>query len=163
MFSVEEYKRALSALRNELSETELGMLREQYAAPRRSITAKDLAAAIGIAGYQPINGLYGRLGHRLSNAIGREPRRRKNGTVEWWTALSSFGGYDPGLVWVMHDSLAQALKELNVVHSEDVMLAEEVDPAALYHEGAVRQIVVNSYERNTKARQQCIAHYGTRL
>lgn len=43
-------------------------------------------------------------------------------------------------------------------------LPEEIDVAEVptLYEGAVRQISVNAYERNPKARQECIAHYGTR-
>lgn len=46
--------------------------------------------------------------------------------------------------------------------SNDVMsLPEEVKNVAKLPEGAVKQILVNAYERNPKARRQCIAHYGT--
>lgn len=38
--------------------------------------------------------------------------------------------------------------------------ADEVDEAASYHEGATKQVLVNAYERNPKARKACIAHYG---
>jgi hypothetical protein len=40
-------------------------------------------------------------------------------------------------------------------------LADEVDEPQLYHEGTVRQISVNAYERDPTARSACIAHYGT--
>jgi predicted HNH restriction endonuclease len=49
--------------------------------------------------------------------------------------------------------------------SEDrFSLPEEIDIAEVstLYEGAVRQISVNDYERNPKARQLCIGHYGTR-
>jgi len=42
------------------------------------------------------------------------------------------------------------------------LIPEEVpDPDVLY-EGAVQQIKVNAYERNLKAREQCINHYRSR-
>jgi 5-methylcytosine-specific restriction enzyme A len=44
----------------------------------------------------------------------------------------------------------------------DVGLAEEVDDGAGLIEGAVRQIVVNAYERNGAARRECVRHYGPR-
>jgi predicted HNH restriction endonuclease len=41
-----------------------------------------------------------------------------------------------------------------------VPLPEEIiDPAPL-HEGAIRQILVNAYERNPEARSRCLAYYG---
>lgn len=39
---------------------------------------------------------------------------------------------------------------------------DEVHDAKEYVEGAVRQVVVNRYERDSTARQACIAHYGAR-
>lgn len=40
--------------------------------------------------------------------------------------------------------------------------AEEVEANADYLEGAVRQILVNAYERNTEARAKCLLHYGAK-
>ncbi len=37
---------------------------------------------------------------------------------------------------------------------------EEVPSSATHLEGKVRQVLVNSYERNPKARTKCISHYG---
>jgi hypothetical protein len=38
--------------------------------------------------------------------------------------------------------------------------ADEVSPKAKYFEGATRQVLVNAYERDPRARAACIAHYG---
>jgi len=38
---------------------------------------------------------------------------------------------------------------------------EELEEPCLYPEGAKKQITVNSYERNHKARESCIKHYGS--
>lgn len=40
------------------------------------------------------------------------------------------------------------------------ILPEEVVDVQTYYEGATKQIRVNVYERNAKARKQCIRHYG---
>jgi hypothetical protein len=41
-----------------------------------------------------------------------------------------------------------------------VPLPEEIIDLAPLHEGAIRQILVNAYERNPEARRKCLAHYG---
>ncbi|CAN5796094.1 hypothetical protein BH23GEM3_BH23GEM3_01870 [soil metagenome] len=41
-------------------------------------------------------------------------------------------------------------------------IPEEVESASTYHEGAVRRIQVNAYERDRLARQKCIEHFGRR-
>lgn len=38
---------------------------------------------------------------------------------------------------------------------------EELPTATTHLEGKIRQILVNAYERNSAARAECIAHYGT--
>jgi 5-methylcytosine-specific restriction protein A len=44
----------------------------------------------------------------------------------------------------------------------EVILFPEEPPTQKYVEGAVQQVVVNAYERNPKARADCLAHHGRR-
>lgn len=39
---------------------------------------------------------------------------------------------------------------------------EQAELEGAYEEGAVREVLVNAYERNQKAREACIRHHGTR-
>lgn len=43
---------------------------------------------------------------------------------------------------------------------ENIVYADEVDQNIKYAEGKTKTILINSYERNTIARQKCIEHYG---
>lgn len=53
-------------------------------------------------------------------------------------------------------------EELGLVTPQKFQFPEEVDESEvqILREGAVQQVTVNAYERNPKARQLCIAHYG---
>lgn len=44
---------------------------------------------------------------------------------------------------------------------EPVRLAEEVPTGPPYREGGVERILINRYERDPRAREECIRHYGT--
>lgn len=44
--------------------------------------------------------------------------------------------------------------------SDQVKLPEEVASGLTYSEGSVQQILVNRYERDPRARDECIRHYG---
>lgn len=44
--------------------------------------------------------------------------------------------------------------------TELTVYADEVDENIKYAEGKTKTVIVNSYERNTVARQKCIEHYG---
>jgi HNH endonuclease len=57
------------------------------------------------------------------------------------------------------EELQVAQTRLNV--ASGFCLAEEVLDDSNLVEGAVRQITINSYERNSDARRTCIEHYGT--
>ncbi len=45
--------------------------------------------------------------------------------------------------------------------TSSVKLPEEVSESSTYSEGSVQRILVNSYERDPQAREECIRHYGT--
>ena len=57
-------------------------------------------------------------------------------------------------IWTITEKGRQYLKPINLFPDEI-----EENPSIL--EGAKYQITVNAYERNPKARQKCIEHYGT--
>ena len=45
--------------------------------------------------------------------------------------------------------------------NEEVRLPEEVPSGSAYIEGSVQRILINRYERDPRAREACIRHYGT--
>jgi 5-methylcytosine-specific restriction enzyme A len=60
------------------------------------------------------------------------------------------------------DQVAEQLERLWVQFTStiDFTLPEEVTENGEMYEGASRRILVNAYERNSEAREICIAHYG---
>jgi predicted HNH restriction endonuclease len=42
----------------------------------------------------------------------------------------------------------------------DYFAAEELSPDLVYMEGASNQVTVNAFERNPRAREACLQHYG---
>ena len=51
---------------------------------------------------------------------------------------------------------------INAPPRETTPLTEELDGNTKYHEGAMRTVQVNAYERDRKARDACIKHWGAR-
>ncbi len=47
-----------------------------------------------------------------------------------------------------------------VLKNDKLIYPDEVEESSFHTEGTVRQIIVNSYERNIEARDKCIEHYG---
>lgn len=59
------------------------------------------------------------------------------------------------------DRLGEYGKTITQLQSERQRLyPDELEPGATYVEGAKRQVRVNAYERNPKARAACLAHHG---
>jgi 5-methylcytosine-specific restriction enzyme A len=70
-------------------------------------------------------------------------------------------GYDSSKKTAKFLRVGHGLYRLAAGHDQtDVLAVEEVPEAELYVEGATKQIYVNIYERSTKARKQCLDHYG---
>lgn len=160
--TVEEYKLALLETRRRISSVQLRMLQTQYAAPDKTVTAPQLAHAVGYSSHPPVNSQYGRLGRLIAEVVGRSPTAEW-GYGNWWAVLSDgIGENSAGFQWVMHPQLVQALEELRWVEPDSVPLTEEIAEADIstFIEGAVRQVWVNTYERSQEARQACIDHYG---
>lgn len=162
MFSVEEYKLGLHSIRRRINPKHYEMLRAQYAAPNRTVTAPQLAKAVGYTSFSPVNLHYGKLGRLIAEELGKSPRRSSNGTIYWFLVLSSGEPSRSGYLWTMRPELATALEELSLVRSDETFLPEELNSSEVFVEGAARQITVNAYERSTEARSRCIAFHGTR-
>ena len=161
-YSASEYKRAFEAIEPRITEKQITMLREQHAAPGRTITAHQLAAAVGLSSYPSANKLYGKLGRLLCDEMGCSLLEGRN----WWKMLSA--GIDYGRAapyeWVMHPPVAEALEELGWVEriEDQSIITDDVDlsESEVLYEGAIRYGSVISYARNRIARAQCVSHYG---
>lgn len=72
-----------------------------------------------------------------------------------------FGAKPPSIIRDVFEKFASHRLLTNKAAEEMFTTAEEVDVArSNYREGAVRQIMVNVYERNSEARRLCIKKYG---
>lgn len=65
---------------------------------------------------------------------------------------------EPWSALFTREELQVARQRINLVLS--CRLPEEVSGESHLLEGAIRQVTVNSYERNPEARRRCIEHYG---
>lgn len=61
---------------------------------------------------------------------------------------------------LINDKIESLKEPLKKQDNSSVVFQEKVSKTETYHEGRVKKIKVNLYERNTKARKRCIEHYG---
>ena len=52
-------------------------------------------------------------------------------------------------------------KYADILSNSDALYPDEVASAEVLTEGAKKQVIVNAFERNPKARRECLSHHGT--
>lgn len=74
--------------------------------------------------------------------------------------------HSPGVIEWLNEYLGLSLPQPAYLSSTseaaEGYIPEELTPSEKYSEGAAKQILVNAYERDPKARAKCITNYGTR-
>lgn len=164
MPSQSEYLDAFQSLfsQNKLSDLHIEILRIQYWSTDCSISSVDLSKILGES-LSTINLNYGRLGHLLADEMGFVPERRDSGTYRWWKVLSEgWRNSESRFIWKMHPEVVQALERIDSFMQQAASYPDEIATTDIFVEGAVRQITVNNYERNSVARKKCIKHHGAR-
>ncbi len=150
----QQYVAAFQAIDN-LKDNHLQILQIHYQAHEKTITAKQLAQAMGYSHHTTANMMYGRLARLVGEKLGYNPEPEKLGT------LVTFEKRKGEWHWILGSEVSQALEALGWIESNTVSLfPDEMDSAERFREGAVRQVSVNAYERDPKARQKCIDYYG---
>jgi len=127
-------------------------------AHKHTLTATELAHLVGYKNKATANAQYGRLGRLVGAAL-----NIKNDLELPVAHLVDFGRNDQQeITWVLRTPLAEAVHRFGFASDEssEVFFPEEVSADRSYSEGAVRRISVNAYERNSKARAECISQFG---
>jgi predicted HNH restriction endonuclease len=134
------------------------MLLFNYFAPNQTLTATEMAKAMGYDHYTAANLHYGTLGGMVGEKLGWNPLPEYKVNV-----LVEFEKPEPGAdwTWIMKPAVAKAIELLNWT-KEATTIPEEVDENEPLYEGAKTKITVNAYERNPAARKKCLDHYGYR-
>lgn len=150
--TADDYAKALGELK--LTENQRGMLRIHYAAPGHTVTARQLAVAMGFNSWTATNIHYGHLGRLVGERLGLSPD----------TKLESICTFRkiPGDEWqfIQRPNLVAALERLSIVSGAHAPMQEEISAFEPLAEGAAYTVQVNAYERNDKARAAAIQHHG---
>lgn len=151
---------------------DINLIKELYSCEKRREKASILATILGVSSHSVLNLQIGRLGKRIINRLPHVKfPTRDNGTIRYWHI--PFYGEDAEkrgqYFWELRPELQEAIKMLLNKSKFQAVNIEENTPIALeipeqelkdLFEGAKKQIIINAYERNPKARQLCIKKYG---
>ncbi|NJL55625.1 hypothetical protein HC928_10815 [bacterium] len=112
MPSVAAYKHGLQQLEQEgrIPDSHRDMLIRHYMAPNHTITATELAKAVGYKRFNAVNLQYGTLGRNLLEIMNWHVSGQSS------YIIASFYPCETGeWLWIMHENLAQCLHELRWV------------------------------------------------
>lgn len=145
------------------NQTNIDILQTMYSFEGHKAPASQIGLILGYKGKNtasPLNGIMGNWGKRLVKSFPYRFSKREDGTERKWDLFFDGWGDKKYFIWKLKDELKEALQELNLTGEQQFSEEIPTDFQEILIEGAKRTITVNSYERNNRARQLCIKHYG---
>ena len=125
-------------------------------------SGSEIAWQLNYSHHAPLNAIIPNFSKRILKKYPEiEPPKRKNGEIRYWHIPFLGNETKNYFSWILRNELKEALlnnyseKRVNVKLPED-FLAETV----IFIEGKNRKYLMNVYERNPKARDSCLKHYG---
>lgn len=144
------------------NEFDLEIFQALYAFENHQAPASEIGKILGFTGKNtsaPLNLEIGRYAKRISRLFDIDFTIRQNQKYKYWDLF--FNGWDdtPYFIWQLKPDLKSALEKIN--KTDIHILPEELDVLnpEIYTEGIKKTILVNSYERNPKARKACIEYW----
>lgn len=129
-------------------------------APDHSASAGQLKRLLGLSAIIQVNAAIGHIGRQVREILGAHPDGLAEGEYEWWHVVAT-GSSIPGrgFVWRLREEVVTGLQAFGF-SEEGFQQPAEVKSKEVLVEGAVRQVLVNAYERNPVARVRCLEAYG---
>jgi 5-methylcytosine-specific restriction protein A len=126
--------------------------------------ASQVGRILGYSGKVPhgvLNLEVGNYAKRIAKHYDINFTQRSQQKFKYWDLF--FEGWDDGkfFVWQLRPELIEALENTGLTGDEPLPDEIPLNEEERLFEGAKRTITVNAYERNSKARELCIKHYGT--
>lgn len=139
------------------NELDLSVFRTLYNFEDHKAYASQIGSILKIP-YSTLNSEFGRYAKRIAKLYQIHFTPRNEIKSKYWDLF--FDGWDDGtkFVWQLKPKLVEALESVGLI--DEKLYPEEIleETSQELYEGAKRTIVVNSYERNSKARHDCIRY-----
>ncbi len=149
--------------KNLTNELDISIFQALYSFADHKAYASQIGLILGNKGKTPhslLNLEIGRYAKRIANQyeINFTESKRK---YQYWDLF--FNGWNEGkyFTWQLRLELVKALEKAELTGEEQLPEELSAKKAENLFEGIKRTITINSYERNLKARQQCVKHWGT--
>ena len=166
--SVDRWKKILQDT-DAVPEKMRNILRLLYACEDHSSFASVIAESLGYRGHSGVTSTVvacvKRIVKRYDLPLTKIPNGKSSYKDQWWDFFFR-GWWESGWFrWTLKENLVRAMEAMEMVNpyrSDPMALSEELSSnlPKTFQEGAKRTITVNAYERDPKARLECIRTYG---
>ena len=146
---------------NTTKEDDIKVLKLIYDNPNHEMMASEISEQLQMKHYGVINLQIGRFSKRIIDNYKINPPMRNNNEIRYWHI--PFLGYekDGKCPWILRPELVKAMeikfqsKKNEIYYTEEIIENEKV-----IKEGSLKQVYINCYERNKRARDKCLDHFG---
>ncbi len=144
---------------------DLEIFQALYAFENHQAPAGQIGKILGFTGKNTsasINLEIGRYAKRIAKLYDINFTVRQNQKYKYWDIF--FNGWDdsPYFVWQLKHNLKCALEEIDKTDVQLFPEELELKNSEVYNEGLKKTILINSYERNPKARKVCIEYWKSK-
>lgn len=144
----------------ELEPSQRRVLDALFFAENHAASAGELKALLGLGAVVQVNAAIGNVGRRVRAVFGAHPDGLADGEYQWWHVIATGElTKDRGFVWQLREEVVAGLTACGLSVSGLAMPLEVCESDVLV-EGAVRQVTVNTYERDLDARVRCLEAHG---
>jgi len=143
---------------------DLAIFQTIYSFDGHKAYASEVGVILGVKSKNPagaINLQIGRLAKRIASKHDIDFSIRQSQQYKYWDLFFNGWSEKQYWVWELKVSLRLALEEADLTGETLYSLEIPKNVLGELTEGAKTTITINAYERSTKARNACIAHYGT--
>ncbi len=126
--TAEAFRLAIDGLGDKLTELQRQVFAFHFSLPARAMTSQKLRDELDYTRIAASNGVYGKLGHLIADAVGFDPQSTTIKRRGWWRSISTGDDTGENFVWFMRPQLAEALVSLNLVDSYTDGTVELIDP-----------------------------------
>ena len=144
------------------NELDIDIFQALYSFPGHQAPASQIGLLLGYKGKNtssPLNSEIGRYAKRIAQIYDIDFTIRSNQKFKFWDLF--FNGWMDGkyFIWQLKTELQSAIEFIGISGEEQFPNELPNSEKTILHEGLKKTITVNSYERNSKARNECIKYW----
>ena len=144
--------------KNITNELDLSMFQTLYSFENHQSSASEIGKILGVH-YGSLNFEIGRYAKRIAQHYDIDFTIRENQKYKFWDLFFN-GWQERYFIWQLKDELIKALEITDLTGKTQFSDEFSISDEKILTEGIKKTVVVNSYERNPKARELCINKYG---